>query len=131
MSISVVEDFINNNPFPKTKDISNIKKSVVKLGFTEHNIEKFYWEEMVKYIYNNLDDNEEITRTGMIMKFPKDIKVKDERIHQMALIINYFMLYKIVMHNYEKNKQNKTKYDKQLLLHRLNLIKIHWDRLTP
>ena len=47
----------------------------------------------------------------------------------MVLTINYFILHKIVEYNYEKNKQNNIQYDKQQLLHRLNLIKIHWDKL--
>ena len=46
----------------------------------------------------------------------------------MVLIINFFILYKTVVFNYEKKKRNKTKYDKQRLLNRLSLIRLQWDR---
>lgn len=64
-----VTGFITNNPYQEPKEIATFKKAVVEFGFTESNVAKFYWEEMVKIAYKNLDDNEAITLAGLKMKF--------------------------------------------------------------
>lgn len=69
-----VKGFTTNNPYQEPKEIATIKEAAVELGFTESNVAKFYWEEIVKIAYKNLDDNEAITLAELKMKFPEDIE---------------------------------------------------------
>ena len=67
----MIASFVKANPYPTPQELTKITTFVANLGFKESNVSKFYWKEVVKLAYDNLNDNDVITLCGLKMKFPK------------------------------------------------------------